>query len=155
MVAKSYSLNFSGYWRAANRDGLPAVSGLFCVYSCSHNAIVGGLTMKELLFIGEAANIRSGVANHPEWNRWQQYLRYGEELCFSAALVPASERDRALAALIFQHRPPCNEDPPEIFPLDTTTVKTTGETFFLSPLFTLSQAPFRTRNRAIYAEERS
>ena len=154
MVAKSYSLNFSGYWRAATRDGLPSASGIFCVYSCSHNAIVGGLTMKELLFIGEASDIRSGISNHVSWNGWQQYLRYGEELCFSAALVPVSERDRAYAALLSHHRPPCNDDPPDVFPFDTTTVKTTGENYFLSPLFTLSKAPFRTRYRALYAGER-
>ena len=94
------------------------------------------------------------AANHFCWHSWQRYVRYGEELCFSTALVPASERERALAALLYQHRPVCNDDVPDIFPYDTTTVKTTGTNFGLSPLFTLAQAPFRARRLALYAGER-
>jgi hypothetical protein len=32
MLAKSYTLQFSGYSRARNRAGLPSTSGAFCVY---------------------------------------------------------------------------------------------------------------------------
>jgi hypothetical protein len=151
MVAKSYTLHFNGYWRSADRAGLPRASGLFCVYRASHNAILGGVTIKELIYVGEAGDIRTRVANHELWPRWTRTLRFGEELCFAAALVPASERLRAEAALIYQYRPRCNEDTGERFPFDTTTVKTVGEHSALDDAFTVSQASFRERNLALYA----
>ena len=33
MAAKSYSLDYDGYWRVPNISGLPANSGIYCVYA--------------------------------------------------------------------------------------------------------------------------
>ena len=87
MAAKSYTLNFDGYWRAPNVSGLPASSGIYCVYACTHNVQKKTVSIRKLLYIGEAANMKERVPGHERWQDWEHELLRGEELCFSAALI--------------------------------------------------------------------
>ena len=101
MAAKSYSLDYDGYWRAPNISGLPANSGIYCVCACVHNVSVKTVTLRRLLYIGEAENVRNRIANHERWDDWVRELKAGEELCFNAALIsPTADRERAEAAMI-------------------------------------------------------
>src|SRR5262245_37662391 len=96
MAAKTYDLSFDGYWRAPNKDQLPAKSGIYCVYACTYDASNKTVDIKRLLYIGEAENIRDRVANHDGWNKWERQLKSGEVLCFNAALIsPTADRQRA------------------------------------------------------------
>ena len=113
MAAKSYSLDYDGYWRVPNISGLPANSGIYCVYTCVHNVSAKTVTLSRLLYIGEAGNVRNRIANHERWDDWVRELKAGEELCFNAALIsPAADRERAEAAMIHHHKPPCNVEYP-------------------------------------------
>ena len=38
MTSKSYTLDFSGYWREQYIGNLPAKSGIYCVYACTNLA---------------------------------------------------------------------------------------------------------------------
>lgn len=142
MVAKTYFLNFDGYWRAGAVSSLPASSGIYCVYACTHNAQARTVSLKRLFYIGEAANIRNRVMVHERWDDWRRRLNFGEELCFNAALIsPQAERERAEAAMIFKHKPPCNTQCVDTFPFDTTTVWTSGKNALLHPQFTVFPTP--------------
>lgn len=142
MVAITYSLTFDGYWRAGAVAGLPASSGIYCVYACTHNAQSRTVSLKRLLYIGEAANIRDRVTIHERWDDWRRRLNFGEELCFNAALIsPQADRERAEAAMIFKHKPPCNTQCVDSFPFDTTTIWTSGKNALLYPQFTVSPTP--------------
>lgn len=142
MAAKSYSLDFDGYWRAPNINGLPAKSGIYCVYACVHNVNEKTVTLRRLLYIGEAENIQSRVAGHERWKDWERELKAGEELCFNAALIsPAADRQRAEAAMIHHHKPPCNVEYVHTFPFDTTTVATSGKNAKLDSYFTVHTTP--------------
>ena len=141
MAAKSYSLDFNGYWRAPNIGGLPERSGIYCVYACVHNVGAGTVSIRRLLYIGEAADIHNRVANHERWADWTRNLRLGEELCFNAALIgPATDRERAEAAMIHHHKPPCNVQYVDTFPFDTTTISTTRENALLDRYFTVRRS---------------
>ena len=35
MAEKTYWLEFDGYWRDENKGGVPAESGVYCVYACT------------------------------------------------------------------------------------------------------------------------
>jgi hypothetical protein len=37
MSAEAYSLEFTGYRLATNSSGLPAKSGIYCVYACVYH----------------------------------------------------------------------------------------------------------------------
>ena len=138
MSAKSYTLNFDGYWREPNIGGLPAKSGIYCVYACTHNESAGTVSIRELLYIGEAGNVNGRVSEHERWNDWKRRLLYGEQLCFNAALInPTSDRQRAEAAMIHRHKPPCNDEYVNSFPFDETTITTKGKNALLSNQFTV------------------
>ena len=138
MAAKSYSLNFNGYWRAPNASGLPARSGVYCVYACTYDPRMKTVSPRRLLYIGEAANVRERVSGHERWRDWERELQYGEVLCFSAApIAPQSDRQRAEAAMIRHHKPPCNSEFVHSFPYEQTTISTSGRNAQLDTYFTV------------------
>lgn len=122
MPPKSFSLNFGGYWREKNIAGIPAESGVYCVYTCTHNPQAGTVSIRSLIYIGESDDARHRVENHEKWPDWRKYLRQGEEICFNFAPVEATERERVEAALIFHHKPPENSEYTDTFPFDDTTI---------------------------------
>ncbi|MDE0101572.1 MAG: GIY-YIG nuclease family protein [Bryobacterales bacterium] len=144
-MEKSYSLNFYGYF--VDSVGLPANSGIYCVYACVHNAAAQTVDLRRLLYIGEAANVRSRVDGHERRKIWELELQRGEVLCYSSALIrPESDRQRAEAAMIHQHKPPWNVEYVDSFPFGTTTVSTDGRNALLSPYFTV----YSTTGREIH-----
>lgn len=140
MVAKSYTLEFNGYWREPNIGGLPAASGIYGVYACTYNRSKGHVTLNRLIYVGESANVMARVANHEKWQKWKRQLRDGEELAFNAALIsPPSDRERSEAAMIHQHKPTCNEEYVNNFPYDSTTITTMGRNALMSNYFTVKR----------------
>lgn len=140
MVAKSYTLEFNGYWREANISGLPAKSGIYDVYACTYNAREGTVSLSRLLYIGEAADVQGRITNHDRWTDWKRQLKQGEELCFNAALIsPEADRQRAEAAMIFKHKPTCNTEYTDNFPFDTTTITTSGKNALMHASFTVTR----------------
>jgi len=148
MAAKTYALTFDGYWREPNISGLPAKSGIYGVYACTFNETERTVDLKRLLYIGEAADVQGRVAGHEKLPAWKRQLKQGEVLCFNAALIsPEADRQRAEAAMIFEHKPPCNTECMDSFPFDTTTVMTGGKNALMQPSFTV----VRTEKAAVLA----
>ena len=138
MTSKGYTLDFSGYWREQYIGNLPAKSGIYCVYACTNNKNANTITIRKLLYIGESENIKARISGHERWNDWRRELRAGEELCFNSALIgPVSDRQRAEAATINHHKPPCNVEYVNNFPFNQTTVVTTGSNAKLDLAFTV------------------
>jgi hypothetical protein len=142
MIAATYTLAFDGYWRVPNIYGIPAASGIYAVYACTHNVAQGTVSLCGLLYIGEAGNMRERITCHERWGDWASHLLPGEELCFSAAsITTASGRQRAEAALIREHQPPCNSEYMYAFPYGATTVLATGASALMNPIFTIAAEP--------------
>jgi hypothetical protein len=140
MSTKAYALAFDGYWRAPNVSGLPTKSGIYGVYACVHNTQEKTVSIKRLLYLGEAANMQERVSGHERWPDWRQRLNTDEELCFNAALISGeSDRQRAEAAMIFKHKPPCNTTYVDAFPFDATTVTTSGNNALMQASFTVQR----------------
>lgn len=151
MAAETYNLDFDGYWREPNIGGLPAKSGIYCVYGCTYDAGKGTVSIKKLIYIGEADDVQDRVAGHEKWREWKGELGLGQQLCFNAALIsPRGARERAEAAMIFKHKPPCNTDFVNSFPFDETTVRTSGRNALLAEQFTVH----RTRASAFVGSSR-
>jgi excinuclease UvrABC nuclease subunit len=137
MAAQTYNIEFDGYWRDENKDGLPGKSGVYCVYSCVYNRSEKSVSIKKLIYIGEAGNVNSRVANHEKCNDWKSHLKSDEELCFSFGGISSTDRDRCEAALIFKHKPPENDEYVDSFPFDQTTMQLSGKTALLTTNFTV------------------
>ena len=117
MAAKRYALHFDGYWCAGSVSGLLANSGVYCVYAGTHNIQENTVWLRKLLYVGEV-------------------------LCFSAAMIaPKADRQRAEAAMIYKHEPPCNVEYIYSFPYEQTTISTSGQNTLLQAHFTVYTTP--------------
>ena len=136
MNAKSYSLNYDGYWREPSISGIPANSGIYTVYSCHHNIAEGTVSIRKLIYIGESMNAKDRILKHERWSDWRRYLQPGEELCFNFSPI-IHDRERVEAALINEHKPPANHQHVNDFPYPQTTVSTAGRNALLKAYFTV------------------
>ena len=68
-----------------------------------------------------------------------QHLFIHSCMCFSFASFLKTDRDRVEAVLIFQHKPPENEEYKNSFPFDRTTISLSGKTKFLNAHFTVER----------------
>jgi excinuclease UvrABC nuclease subunit len=141
MTEQTFNLNFDGYWREQNINGIPTSSGVYCVYECTHNVNKGTVTIHRLLYIGEAADVNDRVKNHEKWNEWRRLVNRENEFCFSYAPVESVYRARTEAALIFKHKPPLNREYKDSFPFDRTTIITSGKNAKLYERFTVERTP--------------
>ena len=129
-MSKTYVLHFS-----ADELGLPANSGIYCVFAALW-------TPYRLLYVGEAENIWLRIATHERRVDWNHQLRTGERLSFRAARIQsASDRQRAEAAMIYFHKPPCNVEYTNHFPFPATTIITSGQNALLTPTFSVCTSP--------------
>jgi len=139
MAAKTISIEFDGYWRDEDKGDLPAKSGVYCVYECTYNKTKKEVSLKKLIYIGESGNVHDRVANHEKREEWLKYVGQGNELCFSFGGVGSDDRDRAEAAMIFEHKPPVNDEYKNFFPFDKTTMSLSGKTALLNTSFTVDR----------------
>jgi len=137
MTSKTFNVSFEGYWREKNISGIPAKSGVYCVYECTYDSKSATVTIRQLIYIGEASDVRERVKNHEKKPKWKRYVSSGNELCYNFGHVESAYRDRVEAAFIFKHKPPENTEYVDKFPFDTTTIKASGRTAKLNTNFTV------------------
>ncbi len=117
------TLGFNGFWRDAKRDGVPSHAGVYCVYRCTHDAAKKQVSLKQLLYIGQSANVHDRTADHEMREEcWNGHLQDGEILCYSTAPAsPEATRLRAEAAMIYEHKPSCNTEYVDEYPYEEPT----------------------------------
>lgn len=93
------------------------------------------MSLRELIYIGESADIKGRVGSHEKRDAWKRRLRTEETLCFAATKIATSDRLRAEAALIFEHQPPVNTEYKSSFPFDSTSISTSGRSAKLKSSF--------------------
>lgn len=141
MAQKTFNIEFNGYWREKDINGISSRSGVYCVYESAYNVNKDTVRIHRLIYIGEADDVNERIVDHEKWDKWKRYIRQGNELCFSFAYVESSDRDRVEAALIFKHKSPVNDEYKDSFPFDKTRISSTGKTAFLSTHFTVGRTP--------------
>ncbi len=137
MAEATYNLAFKGYWRAVNKGGIPAESGIYCVYACTYNQSENTVSLRKLIYIGESDDVKARIADHEKWDDWESHLMAGETLCFSFAPIGDAGRVRAECAMINYHSPPENIECVNSFPYDTTRITTSGKNHLLKSSFTV------------------
>ena len=124
---KEIVMEFKGYWTEASEEFIPSQSGVYCVYRGRYIPEDRRVLLKELIYIGESANVRQRIRTHEGRKSWREHLKDDETLCYSFTPV-LYDRNRAEAALIHHHKPPENTDFLYDFPYDDTAVFLTGKT---------------------------
>ena len=123
-------LTFAGYWPITSAEIAPW-PGIYCVYATVMN------TTSYLLYIGESINVGQRVYSHERVQQWVNAAN-GHPLCYSSSMITLeSERKRIEAAMIYQHKPPCNSDYKLSFPYPTTSIVTAGMNANLEYYFTV------------------
>ena len=138
-MAKTISLEFHGYVREVKKGAIPATSGIYLVYVCRYDEERDKVTLDKLIYIGEAEDVCDRIAGHEKWPKWREYVPKGSEICFSYAGVTNPDRERAEAALIYHHKPPCCEEYIDSFPFEDTTVVSSGRCAKLSSPITVKK----------------
>lgn len=127
-MAKTIKLNFDGgYWLEAGKSNIPKESGVYAVYVCKYNEAEDTVTLNKLIYIGEARNANERISNHKKWSEWRKEVPTGSKICFSFAGVTSPDRERAECALIYYHKPKCNDECKKSFPYEDTTVVSIGK----------------------------
>lgn len=139
MAAKEISLTFDGYWLEPNISSIPDKSGIYVVYECSYNAQSKTVSLKKVIYIGEAGDVNDRIENHENWPEWRDECGNNNQICFTFAPVKSPDRERGEAALIYKHKPPVNEEYVNSFPFDETTMKLSGKTILLNTNFTVQR----------------
>lgn len=138
MAEQAFKQNFGGYWREPNKNGLPAKSGVYCVYECTYNAEENAVAIHKLIYIGESADVNQRVVNHEKLKDWEKHVSAGNQLCYSFTEVDSNSRVRVEAAFINHHKPPVNTEYKNDFPFDKTIVQTEGKNALLSRYFVVN-----------------
>lgn len=134
---KSYNLKFEGSWIDSNRHFMPNYAGVYLVYRGIHNVAEQTVTCHEILYIGQAKDIRQRLSNHDKRIAFGNELRNGEILFYSCAKVPMEDLDRVENALIYQTQPRLNDNLKESFLYPITRVTSEGACALLNKDFTL------------------
>ena len=134
---KTFNLHFDGSWSDSIREELPKYSGVYLVYR--GNLDHGSFLCREILYIGQAENIRSRHTKHEKRGLFTAELRPGEVLFYSCAPVAKDDLDRVENALVFEMHPKLNDKLTEIFPYETTTVASDGQCSLLKKQFTVER----------------
>ena len=130
----TYELFFQGFWNTSSTDHLPKYQGIYGVYTGSPptSLVVNTPSIDKLIYIGMAGNINTRVfdPSHHGWNVWHSQLRHDQQIYFNTAyLEHESDMRRAEAAMIFQHKPVCNDIGKDRFVYELTMVTTSGQNF--------------------------
>jgi excinuclease UvrABC nuclease subunit len=106
---ETYNVIFQGYIRDENKDSLPSYSGIYMVYRCTYDSENKTVSLKELIYIGQAENIHDRINNHDKYNDFKGALQTDEQICYSYAEVSKDDLDVVENALVFAQKPKLND----------------------------------------------
>ncbi|WP_288212357.1 GIY-YIG nuclease family protein [uncultured Aeromonas sp.] len=132
-MAKTIEINFDGYYTNFGSNKSAEKSGIYCIYKYNKQ----DNKVKDLIYIGESEDVNERLKKHNRWDDWTESLNSGEALCYSFGAIAPVDRERAEAALIFQHAPEFNSENKENFSYIETSIVLKGKTLHLKSNFTL------------------
>ena len=107
---KRYNINFKGYRRDCNKATLPHDSGIYMVYRCIYDSLTDKVTLKEIIYIGQAEDLCDRLNNHDKRPLFLKACERGEEICYAYANVSMDDLDIVENALVFAQKPRLNSD---------------------------------------------
>ena len=131
------NLEFDGYWLDRNKSGIPSKAGIYCVYTCLYNKSENTVSIRNLVYIGEATDVNNRISNHEKLDRFLAQCSNDEVICYSFAPVLNQDRAKAEAALIYKHKPFLNDEYKYNYPFPSVRISITGKTAFLYSDFTI------------------
>jgi hypothetical protein len=141
-------ITFDGFWNERSIDKIPHESGVFIVTDGLLDDDGKSVALERIIYVGESEDVAAAVANSDMWDAWREECGIsnitdendipatsGEdnELFFSFAPLPSPDRERAAAAITFEHAPALNdEELKTAFPYEDTKMNLYGKTGLLN-----------------------
>lgn len=139
-MAKTYDLEFKGYWQDKNKSGLPHIPGIYCVYKGTLQAD-DTVILDKIVYIGEAEDIneRHNKKEHEHYKDFVRVCGGAEHVWYNAAEVQGGEHERKRVenALIFKIQPEINDKGKDSFNYPQTTINSKGDHFLIPNTFTI------------------
>lgn len=105
----NYFLNVQGYWTDLNRHSIPCITGVYFVFACVYNPVPNTVSLKRLLYVGQAIDVNARISSHTKRPMWASMLALGETVCYSVTAVDGRSLDVVEAALVYKLKPPTND----------------------------------------------
>lgn len=105
---KTHNVTFKGYRLENDADGIPEFSGIYLAYRCIYNKETDKVSLVELVYIGQAENLKMRIAVHKSSGDLNKSCLEGETICYSYASVSLNDLDIVENALIFAQKPRLN-----------------------------------------------
>lgn len=134
---RTFNLNFEGSYLDDKRYYMPEYAGVYLVYRGTLTDDGKALICKELIYIGQATNIRSRLENHDRREDFLQRADNDEEIFYSCAKCNTNDLDRIENALIYHVQPPLNRNGVFSFPYPDTRIISSGQCALLDKDFTI------------------
>lgn len=131
---KEFSLVFEGYY--ITMDALPEYGGIYLVYKGSYNKETNTVSLVELVYIGEADNIKKrhtdGHEHQKDFENKVKDIPNGKVIYSVAKLENEEDRERVENALIYYTQPDINTTGKSRFKYPVTRVISNGKAKFLA-----------------------
>ena len=124
---RRYNLHFEGSLLDEYRSNLPTYSGIYLVYRGTLSTDRKSLICAEIIYIGQAEDIRRRLSAHNKRTEFFEKLQKGEVLFYSYAKVEQDNLDRVENALIYKCQPTLNETGRDSFPYPSTVIDSDGQ----------------------------
>ena len=124
---KRYNINFKGYRRDCNKATLPHDSGIYMVYRCIYDSLTDKVTLKEIIYIGQAEDLCDRLNNHDKRPLFLKACERGEEICYAYANVSMDDLNIVENALVFAQKPRLNCDLVDSFNYDSAAFLVEGK----------------------------
>lgn len=129
---KKYNITFKGYRLEENASSLPEYSGVYMAYRCDYNKITNKVTLKEIVYIGQAENLRTRILSHNNTKDLHVGCAEGELICYAYASVSLNDLDVVENALIFAQQPRLNQKLKESFNHNASSFEIEGACILLN-----------------------
>ncbi len=134
---RDFKLDFEGYF--IDMNALPTYGGIYLVYKGCYNPQTDKVDLDELIYIGEAENIRKrhtdGHEHQDDFDSEVEDLANGRVIYAAAEIENEADRKRVENALIYHHDPKYNTDGTDSFHHPTTRVISEGAIEYLDDDF--------------------
>lgn len=121
-----FNLNFNGYWLEKSFESIAECSGIYIFQECFYNSVNDTVSLKRILYIGQATNCNNRIYNHEKIPAMKRSLSQGNQLCLTYCKCESKDLDVIENALIYYYRPPFNDTCKDTFEHEDTNISCTG-----------------------------
>ena len=138
MATISATLDWDGVWQIKEYEipsNIPDEEGIYIVLCGKRSAEPSkwDTSSYELLYIGEAEEVRSRIVGHEKWSLWKQNCKNYLLLKVAKCKLGTANRQKVECCLIYKTKPTCNVECKDDFPYKDDTIQITN-TGVKSPL---------------------